>query len=76
MHGSRVFSNPVTYVQLNLLMSTLNKGFYMLTAIVVKIILSYHILCTFWFVRGMIKEKISIVYAIKYQVCCMENTVQ
>ena len=29
-----------------------------------------------WFVRGRIKEKISTIYAIKYQVYCMENTVQ
>ena len=29
-----------------------------------------------WFVRGRIKEKISAIYAIKYQVYCMENTVQ
>ena len=31
-----------------------------------------------WFVRGRIKEKIStiILYAIKYQVYCMEDTVQ
>ena len=32
------------------------------------------VLC--WFVRGRIKEKISTIYAIKYQVYCMENTVQ
>ena len=29
-----------------------------------------------WFVRGRIKEKISAIYAIKYQVYCMENIVQ
>ena len=29
-----------------------------------------------WFVRGRIKEKISTIYAIKYQVYCMENIVQ
>ena len=29
-----------------------------------------------WFVHGRIKEKISTIYAIEYQVYCMENTVQ
>ena len=29
-----------------------------------------------WFVRGRIKENISTIYAIKYQVYCMEYTVQ
>ena len=29
-----------------------------------------------WFVHGRIKEKITTIYAIKYQVYCMENTVQ
>ena len=29
-----------------------------------------------WLVRGRIKEKIGFVYSIKYQVYCMENTVQ
>ena len=29
-----------------------------------------------WFVRGRIKEKIGTIYAIKYQVYCMENTAQ
>ena len=32
--------------------------------------------CNCWFVRGRIQEKISTIYAIKYQVYCMENTVQ
>ena len=35
-----------------------------------------HTMSTCWFVRGRIKEKISTIYAIKYQVYCMENTVQ
>ena len=34
----------------------------------------YNMIC--WFVRGRIKEKISTIYAIKYEVYCMENTVQ
>ena len=41
-----------------------------------KIDISEYDNCNCWFVCGRIKEKISTIYAIKYQVYCMENTVQ
>ena len=36
----------------------------------------YYNIIICWFARGRIKEKISTIYAIKYQVYSMENTVQ
>ena len=34
------------------------------------------VLAISWFVRGRIKEKIDIIYAIKHQVYCIANTAQ